>query len=892
MLYGWDGEIEGKKGDAKQVKSSDELFFIDDLYGGVFQRFECDDKVMTILDKRYLATVDGEKETPEEMFFRVAKHIGSALKARAPENASKDEINHHVKGIIRDFYDMMVSKKFLPNSPCLMNAGLGQTLSACFVCPVDDSMESIFQTLKDAALIFKEGGGVGFSFSRLRPSNDVVKSTSGISSGPVSFMKIYDAAIEQVKQGGKRRGAAIGTLRVDHPDIIEFINCKTKEGDISNINISVGITDEFMDAVRNDKNYWLVNPRNKEKVQELSARYVFNMIAENAWKNGEPGVLFLDTINKANPLPELGEIETTNPCLTGDMKLLTTEGYIPLRDLAGKDNIEIINKDNEVVKSKVFFSGVKDTVKIVLSSGEIIRCTPDHKFMTTEGPCEAKDLCGKRLRFLIDSAGTVLVKKVYPSGKEEVFDFTEPKTHWGVVEGLITHNCGEIPLLPYGSCCLGSINVSKFVTEEKKVNLPKLQAIAFTAATFLDHLIQVNHYPLPQIEEFTTSARQIGLGVMGFADLLSELGVPYNSSEARGIAKDIMMAIKVGADSCSKLLGASCDVGPFSLIDKSIYKGEQRRFSATTCIAPTGTISAIAGCSSGIEPHFALGYTKNVLDGEQLIYYNEQLDKLLKDRGLYTDELKEQIAKEGSLKNTDLPDDIKNRFLTSLEISPEDHIKMQATFQTNGVDQSISKTINLPSDATVDDVKEAYMKAHDLECKGLTVYRDKSREVQVIDIGQKDGNVKVVDKKIVPRPRPKIAHGFTEGAKSGCGKLLVTVNDDDQGLCEIIVETGKSGGCKSQSEALGRLASIALRANVSEEEIIDQLKGIRCAACVKVDGAEGLSCPDIIARIIKGTIKDKREVKEVEAPCPDCGSLLIRKEGCVSCEECGYSKCK
>ncbi|MGC8913041.1 MAG: vitamin B12-dependent ribonucleotide reductase [Thermoplasmata archaeon] len=733
---------------------------------------------VSILEARYLLKDQTGRviETPEQMFRRVAKSVAGAEKFYAK---SENEI----KEIEECFYRVMTELEFLPNSPTLMNAGkeLGQ-LSACFVLPVEDSIQSIFETLKHTAIIHKSGGGTGFSFSRLRPARDVVSTTSGVSSGPVSFMEVYNAATEAIKQGGTRRGANMGILHISHPDIEQFIETKQKPGKLENFNISVAVDDKFMEAVKNNGEYELVNPRTNAVVRKVRAREIFRKIAENAWKSGEPGIVFIDEINRRNPTPALGKIESTNPC-------------------------------------------------------------------------------------------------------------------------------GEQPLLPYESCNLGSINLAKMVMKKNgkyEINWEKLREVVKIAVRFLDDVIDVNRYPLKEIEELTKGNRKIGLGIMGFADLLIYLRIPYDSEEALQVARKIMSFIQENAHATSEELGK--EKGNFPNFEKSVWYSRKKymRNAAVTTIAPTGTLSMIAGCSSGIEPLYALAYTKTVLDGREFQEVSRAFEDVLKEEGYWCREAIENVVKFGSARALAIPEQLKRVFVTALEIAPEWHVKMQAEFQRH-VDNAVSKTINLPEDASVEDVEKAFMLAYELKCKGITVYRNKSRESQVLSI-KKEG------KKIVPRPRPVATTGKTLRVETGCGYLYVTINEDAEGLCEVFATMGKSGGCAmSQIEAISRLISISLRAGVDIDAITKQLRGIRCPSPkIGKDGTVVVSCADGIARAIEeyihqgklpGKIEfaltkptprldDYTDTQNVVGVCPDCGSALVYVEGCAQCRNCGYSKCQ
>lgn len=777
------------------------------------------ENAIRVLEKRYLSKDEVGKltEDVEGMFKRVAKAVAYADVAYTTEA--------EVQKTEKEFFDIMTNLEFLPNSPTLMNAGrpLGQ-LSACFVLPVEDTMEGIFETIKNAALIHKSGGGTGFSFARLRPKGASVNSTGGVASGPISFMKVFNAATEAVKQGGTRRGANMGILRVDHPDILDFITCKQDNKDITNFNISVAITEEFMKAVEEGRDYDLLDPHSKKPTGKLSAREVFDLIVNMAWNNGEPGIIFIDRLNKDNVTPGLGQIESTNPC-------------------------------------------------------------------------------------------------------------------------------GEQPLLPYEACNLGSINLSLMIKNpsgKPDVDFDKLGDVVHKAVHFLDNVIDVNRYPLPEIDKMTRGTRKIGLGVMGWADMLCKLNIPYNSQRAINLAEKVMHFIQDESRKASIELAEQR--GVFPEYDNSIYKelGVKVRNATTTTIAPTGTLSIIAGVSSGIEPLFAISYIRNVMDNDELLEVNPLFKQIAMIDGFYSDDLMRRIAKKGSVKGfAEIPKDVQNVFATAHDISPEWHVKMQASFQKY-TDNAVSKTVNLSHDATVDDVKAVFENAYKSYCKGVTIYRDGSRDMQVLNIGKVSGKEEnkessdetaASDDRISPRARPDITTGFTEKVRIGCGNLYITVNYDEYGICEVFTNTGRAGGCPSQSEATSRLVSIALRAGIDAKAIVEQLKGIRCPSTIRQKGLKVTSCPDAIGRLIEKVIKlqngKAEELSETTASenyipkptakcvnencstcptkdvcmnpekendedenltatmsaCPECGKALEHEGGCVVCRNCGFSKC-
>lgn len=742
-----------------------------------------------VLEKRYLAKNDKGQvtETPTDMFRRVAHNIAEGDLLYNP--------NADVNKTEEEFYNLMMRKELLPNSPTLMNAGRDlQQLSACFVLPIEDSMDGIFESVKQAAIIHKSGGGTGFSFSRLRPHNDVVRTTGGVASGPISFMKVFNHATEAVKQGGTRRGANMGILRVDHPDILEFIDCKTNENDITNFNISVAITDRFMRALEKGESYELLNPRTGQVISQISAAEVFNKIAANAWKNGEPGLFFIDTTNRANPTAHVGHIEATNPC-------------------------------------------------------------------------------------------------------------------------------GEQPLIPYESCNLGSINLETHVSLNAgkwTIDWSKLERTVRTSVHFLDNVIDMNHYPIPQIEEVTKGNRKIGLGVMGFARMLFKLEIAYDSTDGIETARSVMRFIRAIGHSESEKLAQ--ERGVFPNWEGSVYQREGKRLrnAYITTVAPTGTLSMIADTSGGCEPEFSLIWYKNVMGGEHLPYMLDAFVDVAKAEGFWNGSLADKIvANHGSVRGLDeVPSKWQTVFATAHDISPEWHVRMQAAFQEY-TDSAVSKTINLQKEASAEDVKQAYLLAYNLGCKGITVYRDGSRSEQVMNVGSsaKTADTKSEDKRetthpqiIHPRPRPKMTAGVTTRMKTSCGDLYVTINEDEKGgPFEVFCNMGKAGGCEgSQNEAIGRLVSLAFRSGVAPQSVIRQLIGIRCNKPYGLGKDTVHSCADAIASslmeyMVRKSQDDTKEAivedlhveydRRIGAACPDCGCEMEFSEGCEKCQFCGHSKC-
>ena len=753
-----------------------------------------------VLERRYLSK-DREGNILEDsvgMFRRVAENLSEADKNYGA--SEKDR-----KATEDKFFMAMHRLELLPNSPTLMNAGRElQQLSACFVLPVDDALDSIFDKVKQTALIHKSGGGTGFSFSRLRPEGDVVGSTGGIASGPVSFIRAFDAATDVVKQGGTRRGANMGILNVNHPDVEKFIKAKEDGKNLNNFNISVAVNKDFMERVKANQEFDLVNPRTGKITGQLNAKELFDTLTNMAWKTGDPGLIFLDVINRDNPNPQLGEIESTNPC-------------------------------------------------------------------------------------------------------------------------------GEQPLLPHESCNLASINVARMVTiadGDTVMNWERLDETVDIAVHMLDNVIDMNNYPIPEIEEMSKKTRRIGLGVMGLSDLLIEMGLRYDSEEALEMTREVMRRILERTHHASSELALVR--GPFPAWEGSIYNRPgveggvpPMRNSAPTTIAPTGTISIIAGASSGVEPLFALSYVRNVMDNTKLVEGNPYFEAVARQEGFYSEELMEDLARTGSLEHLDIPAWVKDVFRVSHDIPPEWHVKMQGAVQEY-VDNSVSKTINFPNQASVEDIAGAYMMAYELGCKGITVYRDGSKDGQVLSTGETGQTEPVASEVLAPRKRPQSIRGVTERVRTGHGNMYVTINFDEADTpFELFGNLGKAGGCDSaQLEAISRLVSLALRSGIEPATVIEQLRGITCCPAWD-EGTLVRSGPDAVALALErhtggghgreepgessdvqlkfapqvvtnGNGNGNGHVKEIlnARKCPECNTPVIFEEGCMKCVACGWNKCE
>ncbi len=1145
-------------------------------HGDYGDEFALSENSLLILEQRYLRKdSDGNPiETPEELFRRVAGAV-----AQGEANGLEDLWENR-------FYNLLTSMRFLPNSPTLVNAGTGRgCLSACFVVTPDDNMESIMQVAHDAAMIEKWGGGIGFGLSRLRPRNDMIKTTHGNACGPIAVMKLYSAVGATLTQGAFRLGAHMGQIRDSHPDIREFIHCKDNDDTLQNFNISVQITDAFMRAVENDEEWPLINPRDEGKgpansvVETVSARELWNEIAESAWKTGDPGVVFIDRVWETAPNPQMGMIETSNPCVTGDTLVYTGEGLVPIRNLVGETPTLSLDDRSGVESSfaiKVWKSGVKQVYRLVTKEGYTLKLTSDHEVFTDNGKVAAKDLIqGDRIRLLnhkggfgdagdrnlglvlgwltgdghIDTKRAVLsfygddhelseevshatqmvvagagqrpgrtyttnmhvteagrgmiqptrlrdvvrelgltesdwhhvpqivyqgseemqraylqslfgadgtvsgsgpdkgvsvrlnssypellegvqrlllnfgiASRIYlrrkerftsmpdgnggvkeyktlpnyevilgkdnvlrfmeevgflnerkntrlqevvsrygdrgfykenflatfdrldPLDSEPVYDLTEPMTHSFIANGFCVSNCGEEFLENYGNCCLGSINLDIHV-KDGDFDWDTLENTIRTSVRFLDDVINVNSFPLHRLRKVNLATRRIGLGVMGWADALVRLGVPYDSQEALDLADELGSFMnRVAWDESARLAE---DRGPFPEYDRSalMQRGSPPvRNSSVITIAPTGTISRIAGCSSGIEPHFALAWRSNVLwkdhagTSSSLLDAPASITESLKD-SLGDDELARSVLEElvdnpdsaeGILRERGLDPSV---YRTAMAISPEAHVRMQAAWQKH-VTNSVSKTINLPNDATVDEVREAYELAWKTGCKAVTVYRDGSKSMQVLETGSEspaeEGSSASGSLIRAPRTRPISVRGVTDLVRTGHGNMYVNITfDDNNRPFEVFTTLGKAGGCDSANlEAVARLVSLALRSGIDPDEIIHHLQGITC--CPAWDGGSLIrSAPDAMAHVLRnhldvshgavdglseehtapavqpGLFPSNRQTSgyangngnghsqvAVAVRCPKCSGRLIPQEGCLNCLDCGYSKCE
>ena len=1121
------------------------------------------DNSVKVLNRRYLKKNDETKiptEIPDTMFRRVSDNLAEADREYGADDKQVAETSDK-------FYGIMRRLEFMPNSPTLMNAGRDlQQLSACFVLPIQDDLSKIFMRIHDTAMIHQSGGGTGFAFSRLRPEGDKVQSTGGVASGPCSFIKAYDMGTEVVKQGGTRRGANMGVLSVYHPDVMKFIASKSDGVSLTNFNISIAVDKRFMEKALENEDYTVVNPRNNRNSGVLNAGQVLKEIVNNAWLTGDPGLLFIDRMNADNPNPQLGQIESTNPCVTGDTIVYTSRGLRTIKELMADSQLHLIATDSRFhtgninLSTAVWESGIKPVFRLRTKEGYEVRLTAEHKVMTTNGWKPASELqhgdqihiadsgggfgeagnletglilgwlvadgtfqgsekkitslqfygekralsgrfaeavnaivpagIGTRstyeiapttvkdrdlenvnserltriaqehgitpgnkhhvpssvfqgtwdmqtgfLQALFTADGTVLdniekdisvrlssssiellkgvqilllnlgiASKLYkdrkqagtklmPNGKgglseynvqanhelvvsktnlpafeekvgflldskndklghalksyqqgpyqerftahfesldyendEPVYDLTEPNSHSFIANGIVVSNCGEQSLLPYESCNLGSINLARMTKTADggrcELDLEKLRDTAKTAVHMLDNVIDMNKYPLDEIEVMTKKTRRIGVGIMGWADFLIKLDIRYDSEEGVELARQTMRQIRETVYEASRDLAKTR--GPFPEWENSIYKdGPPMRNSAPTTIAPTGTISIIAGASSGIEPLFALAYVRNVMDNTELGEVNQNFVETAQEMGFYSEDLMQRIGLESGHIPEDadeVPEHIKNIYRTSHQISPEWHVKMQAAFQSE-TDNAVSKTINLPNSATIEDVRNAYLLAYNEGCKGITVYRDGSKEGQVLSTPTTAQNEQ---NHATPRQwkRPRRIHGTTERVNTYHGGAYVTVNKDDDGnIVEVFAAVGKPGGCdQTVMQVLTRMTSIALQYGVPAEDVIRQLKGSSC--CPTYDGSTLVLSPsDAIGIALERILMPEGPQTEPNAQtmaalpakmpsknitngqtelitlpqgtrrCPECNGFAILQEGCLVCHNCGWQKC-
>lgn len=888
------------------------------------------------------------EEEFNENLMRVARYIAMA------------EHKDNVEFWTNVYYQMMLCGLFFPAGRTMSNAGIGDKLGLnnCNVSPaIQNNIPAIFDAIKLGAITHKAGGGIGFDYSRLSP-NGMKTHNDAIASGPVSFIDVFNAQTATI-MSGSRRGANMGVLSVYHPDIVEFVTAKSESRErLKHFNLSVMVDDKFMKAVEDDSEIYLhwpvydengihIEDESKWKVsKKVKAREIWDIIMKNAYDNGEPGIFFYDNMNKDNNLWYKETIVCSNPCFTGDMRLLTSEGYKTFEELEDASNLTIIDKDGNLsYGNKVWCSGVKDTVCVTVSGGEEIKCTPNHIFMLEDGTeCTAENLFGKKV--MCYGGVSKLVVSVKSGKKEKVYDFTENNQHWGIVEGVVVHNCaeylagtvyGENPITheqldqsQYGGACnLGSLLLHNFVknpfSDSAEFDYDKLGETIRHAVRMLDDVIDVNYFPDKIYENYQKAFRTIGLGVTGLADAIAMLGMKYNSKEANNWTDNLMDKIAHDAFMASTELAKEKGSFPFFEKEKFLEGGYLKRHfesgkwddvkeaiqqygirnSKLLSVAPTGSMSMTYGnnCSSGIEPIFCLEYERKVKMGGQddsnihIVPMQDYAYKVWKDMGS--------------------PEKHKDVFVTALEMSVNEHVDMLATIAKH-VDMSVSKTINIPTEYPFDDTKNVYMKCWKMGIKGCTIFRPNEirQGIMITDKNkkkeEKDG-VKYNSVKPVSRKKIGTTSGKTYCKKCACGTLYITVNSDESGnVVEAFVHTSKGGICQANINALTRMASLNMRSGVEIEEIVDQLKGITCPACAKLmakgEKLSGISCPDILGRTIwefynenstTKPIKNVADVKEEaveevaseENKCPECGEKIIRQGGCVQCLDCGWSGC-
>ena len=891
------------------------------------------DTAETVLKRRYyIKNSNGNTvEDWEALCKRVAKAIASV------ESNSEDRINYE-----QLFFKMIYNLDVLPNSPCLMNAGteLSQ-LSACFVLPVEDSMDGIFTAIRNGALVNKSGGGTGYDFSKIRPKNSTVLSTQGVASGPLSFMTIFNESTNVIKQGGKRRGANMGCLRIDHPDIIDFIEAKQDQTKYTNFNLSVAITDNFMEAVKNKQDFSLIDPNTKKIVGTINAEKTFNRIIELAWYNGEPGILFIDAANRNNPTPQIGNFAATNPCWEGNTKVWTSEGPKRFIDLAQSgDDVLVLSQDDagrlcyKMMRNPRKTASNAELVEITFDNGAKVTCTPNHNLYLRDGrKVQAKDLqhgdsvaslyrynakevgCSsytvcKRLGWeRPETVNHKVVSVVNLGTRKDVYNGTVDDTHryfvmCGENDAILSANCGEQWLLPFESCTLGSINLSNFITYDtltykNRVDWLRLKYITNQAVRFLDNLIDCNKFPIPEIHNQTHLTRKIGLGIMGLHDMLIQLEIPYASKEGQELAAEVMNYIHKTALAYSEYLAEIKE--PFPAYDPDINAYKPRRNASLTSIQPTGTVSMIADCSSGCEPYFSIVMMKNVMDNDHLIMVNKHFEQVAKREGFYSKELMEKVAKSGTvIGHSEIPIKYQNIFRTAQDISPKQHIQMQSILQNNGVDSSISKTINLPNNATKEDVYKSYFQAWESGCKGVTVYRDGSRDNQVLNTlnqeNKKENNIKeeiqetYKNNEVIPYKKELAdilnAKRYRLVGSDNLTIYVIVCFDEYENPVEVFAKFPFDNQCDSKDKStmwttLCRVISLALRCSIPIEEIIKQLD--------KSSGHMN-DLPAQLSKLFKTFVSTTQ--KGFSSKCPECGcKSMIFEEGCENCKSCGYSKC-
>ena len=855
------------------------------------------DNVEKLLEKRYYLR-DNDDKFIEHSWSDISKRIATSI----AQAENEKDIPYYIK----QFYNKIKDMEFIPSSPCIFNAGTpSQSLSSCFVVDIEDNIEGIFSTVAECAKIFQMSGGAGFSMRKIRPKGSLCKSSGSNASGVCSFMHVFNEVVNRVKQGNKRNGALKIDLPCDHPEIFDFIHSKDDTEDLKNMNISVSITDEFVEAVENNEDWNL--KFNGLVYQTIKAIDLWNEIMLCAWKTGEPGLSYQSNMDAGNMNPQLYPTVYGNPCFTSDMRLLTVDGYKTFEELAEKE-VKVINSNGDISDGNVWYSGEKDVVELTLSNDRKIKCTPNHIFMLSNGgKCEAENTLNKSL--LAFQAINPTVISIVDLGKQKVYDFSEPLTHWGIVEGLVVHNCHEYVNIPYSSCNLASVNLKR-VIDKGKVNWSKLKENIELTFRFLDDMITMNKLPLEKIKTITHLIRPIGLGTMGFAQLLYELKIPYNSQKCLDFVDELYGFIKKTCLDYNIKLGKERGIYPAWKGSKWEEENLKVRCSSMTSIAPNGSIAFIADTTGGIEPQFALVYKRRDKENDEYMVADSVFENYLKENNLYTKEILDKINEnKGSIKGLDdiFTQEIQDIFVTANDISPEWHVKVLAQIQKY-ICLSISKTVNLPNDATVEDVGNVYLMAAKNGIKGVTVYRDGCRANQVLSVGETEEIEISKQDFIVPAETLKYAHAERFKVSSGCGSFWLFLCYDDEGnLREIFSQSATQGGCQGLTEALSRMTSLALKSNIHPEVIIDQLKSVRCPVSMMMTKEKGLdsrSCADAIGNAIRDFIKGKdlkvaivKETKVIQienqdsTKCPECGHELGMTEGCRTCPNCFYSKC-